>query len=164
MALAWTDQSKDKCVRSQAITMAYDSDVFRNKDTHSTIRSKHKSRKNSIFNFKHSLLFIFLFFKNFPVGLLWLLAELTCVTLTSKSAVTLRDQNPPTLMSNRASGLVFADLKSTLSLSSGWRCGSDSTFLQTLLITDVNSSRIPSCVRHKASAAVLLRVVIYSGY
>ena len=113
MALAWTDQSKDKCVRSQAITMAYDSDVFRNKDTHSTIRSKHKSRKNSIFNFKHSLLFIFLFFKNFPVGLLWLLAELTCVTLTSKNAGTLRDQNPPTLMSNRASGLVFADLKST---------------------------------------------------
>lgn len=40
-----------------------------------------------------------------------------------KNAVTPRDQNPPALMSNLASGLVFADLKSNFSLSSGCRRG-----------------------------------------
>ena len=78
------------------------------------------------------------------VGLFWLHLELTCVTRTSKNAVTPRDQNLPAFISNLASGLVMAVLRSNRSLSSGWRCGSASTFLHTLLVSVVSRSRIPS--------------------
>ncbi len=56
------------------------------------------------------------------------------------------NQNSLALISNLDSGFTFAVLKSNLSLSSGWRCRSDSKFSQTLLITDMNRSRIPSCL------------------
>ena len=83
--------------------------------------------------------------KIIAVGLSWLLLELTCVTRTSKNAVTPRDQNPP-FMSSLASGLVVVVLRSNLSLSRGCKRGSTSTFLQILEISKVNSSRMPSCL------------------
>ena len=70
--------------------------------------------------------------------------ELTCVTRTSKNAVTPRDQKLPAFRSSLASELVFADLSSNTSFSTGIRCGSDCTFLQTLLASVVSRSRIPS--------------------
>ena len=74
----------------------------------------------------------FLFFsfscslKIIAVGLSWLLLELTCVTRTSKNAVTPRDQNPPAFMSSLASGFVVVVLRPNLSLSRGCKRGSTS--------------------------------------
>ena len=65
--------------------------------------------------------------KTVVVGLFGLHLELTCVTLTSKYAVTPRDRNPPAFMSNPAPELVKALLKWNHSLSRGWRSGSTST-------------------------------------
>ena len=76
----------------------------------------------------------------------WLHLELTCVTLTSKSAVTPRDQKPPPLKSSLASGLVTALLRLNRSLSSGCGCGSTSTLVQTLPISEVSRLRTPSCL------------------
>ena len=72
--------------------------------------------------------------------------ESTCVTLTSKNAVTPLAQNPPALMSNLASELVTALLKWNRSLSRGWRRGSISTLLQILSMNVVNKFRTPSCL------------------
>ena len=69
----------------------------------------------------------------------WLHLELTCVTLTSKNAVTPRDQKPPALKSSLASGLVTAVLRLNRSLSRGCSCGSTSTLVQTLPISEVCS-------------------------
>ena len=80
------------------------------------------------------------------VGLLWEHLELTCVTLTSKNAVTPLAQNPPALMSNLALELVTAPLKWNRSLSRGWRGGSISTLLQILSMNVVNKFRPPSCL------------------
>ena len=49
-------------------------------------------------------------------------------------------------MSNLASELVTALLKCSRSLSRGWRRGSISTLLQTLLMNAVNKSWTPSCI------------------
>ena len=49
-------------------------------------------------------------------------------------------------MSNLASELVTALLKCSRSLSRGWRRGSISTLLQTLLMNAVNKLRTPSCL------------------
>ena len=65
----------------------------------------------------------------------WLHLELTCVTLTSKNAVTPRDQKPPALKPSLASRLVTAVLRLNRSLSRGFSCGSTSTLVQTLPIT-----------------------------
>ena len=70
----------------------------------------------------------------------WFHLELTCVTLTSKNAVTPRDQKPP------ASGLVTALLRLNRSLSRGCSCGSTSTLVQTLPISEVSRLRTPSCL------------------
>ena len=72
--------------------------------------------------------------------------ELTCVTLTSKNAVTSRDQKPPALKSSLASGLVTALLRLNRSLSRGCSCGSTSTLVQTLPISEVSRLRTPSCL------------------
>ena len=79
-------------------------------------------------------------------GLPWKHLELTCVTLTSKNAVTLLAQKPPALMSNLASELVTALFKWNRSLSRGWRRGSISTLLQILSMNVVNKFRTSSCV------------------
>ena len=71
----------------------------------------------------------------------WLHLELTCVTLTSKNAVTPRDQNPPALKSSLASGLVTALLRLNRSLSRGCSCGSISALVQTLPISEVSRLR-----------------------
>ena len=76
----------------------------------------------------------------------WLHLELTCVTLTSKNAVTPRDQKPPALKSSLASGLVTAVLRLNRSLSRGCSCGSTSTLVQTLPISEVNRWRTTSCL------------------
>ena len=64
----------------------------------------------------------------------WLQLKLTCVTLTSKNAVTPQDQKPPPLNSSLASGLVSAvlSLNPSLSRSCSNCCGSTSTLVQTL--------------------------------
>ena len=97
-------------------------------DSHPTIRTKDQGCKGPHFHVQHSLLIF------------------TCVTRTSKNAVTLLDQNPPAFMSSLASGLVVVVLRSNLSVSMGCKRGSTSTFLQILLICKVNSSRMPSCL------------------
>ena len=76
----------------------------------------------------------------------WLHLELTCVTLTSKNALTPRDQKPRALKSSLASGLVTAVLRLDRSLSRVCSCGSTSTLLQTLLISEVSRLRTPSCL------------------
>ena len=68
------------------------------------------------------------------------------MTLTSKNAVTPLDQKSPALISKRASELVTALLRCIRSLSRGKRRGSASTFLQTLVMNDVNRFRTPSCL------------------
>ena len=78
------------------------------------------------------------------VGLFWLHLELTCVTRTSKNAVTFSEQNPPALMFNLVSGLVIAFLDQTFPYRV--ERGSALTFLQTLLISEVNRLRVPSCL------------------
>ena len=80
------------------------------------------------------------------VSFSWLHLELTCVTLTSKNAVTPRDQKLPTLKSSLASGFVTAVLRLNRSLSRGCSCGSTSTLVQTLPIIEVSRLRTPSCV------------------
>ena len=69
----------------------------------------------------------------------WLHLELTCVTLTSKNAVTPRDQKPSLFMSSLASGIVTALLRLNRSLSRGCSCGSTSRLVQTLPISEVCS-------------------------
>ena len=71
--------------------------------------------------------------------------ELTCVTLTSKNAVTPRDQQPSVFKSSLASRLVSALLRLNRSLSRGCSCGSTSKLVQTLPISEV-SRRTPSCL------------------
>ena len=70
------------------------------------------------------------------LDLFWLHVEFTCVTRTSKNAVSPRDQKLPAFMSSLASWLVTVDLTSNTSLSIGRRWGFTSTFLQTLLSRD----------------------------
>ena len=72
--------------------------------------------------------------------------ELTCVTLTSKNAVTPRDQQPSVFKSSLASRLVSALLRLNRSLSRGCSCGSTSKLVQTLPISEVNRLRTPSCL------------------
>ena len=90
----------------------------------------------------------FLFFsfscslKIVAVCLPWMDRELTCVTRTSKNAVTPGVQKPPAFISSLASRLVTVDWRLNTSLSSGCRNGSVSTFLHTLLMCDVRRSRI----------------------
>ena len=72
--------------------------------------------------------------------------ELTCVTLTSKNVVTPRDQKPPALKSSLASGLVTALLRLNRSLSRGCSCGSTSTLVQTLPISEVSRLQTTSCL------------------
>ena len=94
----------------------------------------------------------FLFFsfscslKIVDVYLPWLDRELTCVTRTSKKAVTPGVQKPPAFISSLASRLVTVDWRLNTSLSSGCRSGFVSTFLHTLLLCDVRRSRIVSCL------------------
>ena len=78
----------------------------------------------------------------FP-GYTW---ELTCVTLTSKNAVTPRDQKPPALKSSLASGLVTALLRLNRSLFRGCSCGWTSTLVQSLPISEVSRLLRPSCL------------------
>ena len=90
----------------------------------------------------------FLFFsfscslKIVAVYLPWLDRELTCVTRTSKNAVTPGVQKPPAFVSSLVSRLVTVDWRLNTSLSSGRRSGSVSTFLHTVLMCDVRRSRI----------------------
>ena len=72
--------------------------------------------------------------------------ELTCVTLTSKNAVTPRDQKPSVFKSSLASGLVSALLRLNRSLSRGCSCGSTSTLVQTLPISEVSRLWTRSCL------------------
>ena len=68
------------------------------------------------------------------------------MALTSKNAVTPRDQKPPAFMSSLASGLITALLRLNRSLSRGCSCGSTSTLVQTLPISEVSRLRTPSCL------------------
>ena len=76
----------------------------------------------------------------------WLHLELTCVTPTSKNAVTPRDQKSPSLKSSLVSGIVTALLRLNHSLSRGCSCVSTSTLVQTLPISVVSRLRTPSCL------------------
>ena len=78
----------------------------------------------------------------FP-GYTW---ELTCVTLTSKNAVTPRDQKPPALKSSPVSGLVTALLRLNHSLFRGCSCGWTSTLVQSLPISEVSRLLRLSCL------------------
>ena len=69
--------------------------------------------------------------KNVVVVFPWLHLELTYVTMTSKNAVTPRDQKPPALKSSLACGLVTALLRLNRTLLRGCSCGSTSTLVQT---------------------------------
>ena len=99
-----------------------------------------------------TLFWYFRFFSSYcslkivDVSFPWLHLELTCVTVTSKNAVTPRDQKPPALKSSLASGLVTAVLRLNRSLSRGCSCGSTSTLVQTLPISEVSRLRTPSCL------------------
>ena len=74
-----------------------------------------------------------------------------------KNAVFPRVQNPPALMSSRASGLVFVELRSKCSLSNGIRCGSASTLLQTLRCELVSRCWIPPCLSATNQTAFFTR-------
>ena len=116
--------SKDKHVRSQAITMTYDSLFFLANSSANDFRNKVHSTPSPPFvpNARgvkvpcstSNTLCRYCLFLSFScslnivaVGLFWFLAEFTCVTRTSKNAVIPRDPNPPALMSNRSSVLIF---------------------------------------------------------
>ena len=68
------------------------------------------------------------------------------LTMTSKNAVTPRDQKPADLKSSLDSGLVTALLRLNHSLSRGCSCGSTSTLVQTSPISEVSILRTPSCL------------------
>ena len=103
--------------------------------------------ERSHFNVRYPLLVVPLFLLLFvDVVFPWLHLELTCVILTSKNAVTPRDQKPPALKSSLASGLVTALLRLNRSLSRGCSCGSTSTLVQTLPISEVSRLRTPPCL------------------
>ena len=95
------------------------------------------------------------FLEILDVAFPWLHLELTCVTLTSKNAVTPRDQQPSVFKSSLASRLVSALLRLNRSLSRGCSCGSTSTLVQTLPISEVSRLRTPPCLRHEPSLLAL---------
>ena len=66
--------------------------------------------------------------------------------MTSKNAVTPRDQKPPGLKSSLDSGLVNALLRLNHSLSRGCSCGSTSTLVQTSPRSEVSILPTPSCL------------------
>ena len=76
----------------------------------------------------------------------WLHLELIYVTMTSKNAVTPRDQKPPALKSSLACGLVTVLLRLNHSLLRGCSCGSTSTLVQTLSISEVSRLQTPLCL------------------
>ena len=76
----------------------------------------------------------------------WLHLELIYVTMTSKNAVTPRDQKPPALKSSLASGLFTALLRLNRSFSRGCSWVSTSTLVQSLPISEVSRLRTPSCL------------------
>ena len=69
--------------------------------------------------------------------------------------VTPRDQKSPALKSSLASGLVTALLRVNRSLSRGCSCGSTSTSVQTLQVSEVSRLRTPSCLCNA------IRILIY---
>ena len=99
-----------------------------------------------------TLFWYFRFFSSYcslkivDVSFPWLHLKLTCVTLTSKNAATPRDQKPPVLKFSLAFRLVTAVLRLDRSLSRGCSCGSISTLVQTLPISEVRRLRTPSCL------------------
>ena len=105
-----------------------------------------------------SLLFLFLFFEDGEGALVLVATRVYARHSYIKNTVFPRVQNPPALMSSRASGLVFVELRSKCSLSNGIRCGSASTLLQTLQSKLVSRCWIPPCLWATNQTAFFTRV------
>ena len=103
-----------------------------------------------------SLLFLFLFFEDGEGALVLVAMRVYARHSYIKNAVFPRVQNPPALMSSRASGLVFVELRSKC--SNGIRCGSASTLLQTLRSKLVRRCWIPPCLSATNQTAFFTRV------